>query len=86
MTSLALYYTSGACSFVPHVLLETSGADYEPVMVKLHKGEQREAESLRRTRDERVVHVAREIAGARERFDELDSEVKARMNAMRGGV
>ncbi len=48
--------------------------------------EQREAESLRRTRDERVVHVAREIAGARERFDELDSEVKARMNAMRGGV
>ena len=38
--SLKLYFSPGACSFVPHVLLETSGADYEPVMVKLHKGEQ----------------------------------------------
>jgi len=38
--SLKLYFSPGACSFVPHVLLETSGADYEPLMVKLHKGEQ----------------------------------------------
>lgn len=37
---LKLYFSPGACSFVPHVLLETSGAAYEPVMVKLHKGEQ----------------------------------------------
>jgi glutathione S-transferase len=37
-----LYFAPGACSFVPHTLLETAGADYEPVMVKLHKGEQNE--------------------------------------------
>jgi len=41
--SLKLYFAPGACSFVPHSLLETAGADFEPVMVKLHKGEQNEA-------------------------------------------
>jgi glutathione S-transferase len=35
-----LYFAPGACSFVPHTLLETAGASYEPTMVKLHKGEQ----------------------------------------------
>ena len=38
--SMQLYYAPGACSFVPHVLLEMSGANFEPLMVKLHKGEQ----------------------------------------------
>lgn len=38
--SLKLYFSPGACSFVPHCLLEASGAAYESVMVKLHKGEQ----------------------------------------------
>jgi glutathione S-transferase len=38
--SLKLYFSPGACSFVPHVLLEMSGAVFEPSMVKLHKGEQ----------------------------------------------
>lgn len=38
--SLKLYFAPGACSFVPHCLLQLSGADYEPQMVKLHKGEQ----------------------------------------------
>ena len=41
--SLQLYFAPGACSFVPHCLLELSGATYEPKMVKLHKGEQYEA-------------------------------------------
>lgn len=41
--AMKLYFAPGACSFVPHSLLETAGADYEPVMVKLHKGEQNEA-------------------------------------------
>jgi len=40
--SMKLYFSPGACSFVPHALLETAGADYEPAMVKLHKGEQNE--------------------------------------------
>jgi glutathione S-transferase len=39
---MKLYFAPGACSFVPHALLETAGAAYEPVMVKLHKGEQNE--------------------------------------------
>lgn len=40
--SLQLYFAPGACSFVPHTLLEMSGAAYEPSLVKLHKGEQNE--------------------------------------------
>ncbi|MGA8515904.1 MAG: glutathione S-transferase family protein [Burkholderiaceae bacterium] len=36
-----LYFAPGACSFVPHVLLEAAGAAFEPTLVKLHKGEQR---------------------------------------------
>lgn len=40
---LKLYFAPGACSFVPHALLETAGAEFEPVMVKLHKNEQNEA-------------------------------------------
>jgi glutathione S-transferase len=40
--TVKLYFAPGACSFVPHTLLETIGAPFEPVMVKLHKGEQQE--------------------------------------------
>lgn len=42
--SLQLYLAPGACSFVPHVLLELSGTEFEPSMVKLHKGEQNSAD------------------------------------------
>jgi glutathione S-transferase len=35
-----LYYAPGACSFVPHAMLQIAGAAFEPAMVKLHKGEQ----------------------------------------------
>ncbi|MEY4362653.1 MAG: hypothetical protein RLZZ24_5 [Pseudomonadota bacterium] len=38
--SLQLYFAPGACSFVPHAMLEVAGAAFEPMMVKLHKGEQ----------------------------------------------
>lgn len=37
--TLKLYFAPGACSFVPHALLETAGAPFEPVLVKLHKQE-----------------------------------------------
>jgi glutathione S-transferase len=37
--SLKLYFAPGACSFVPHALLETAGEPFEPVLVKLHKQE-----------------------------------------------
>ena len=44
--SLKLYFAPGACSFVPHSSLELAGATFEPVMVKLHKGEQRTPDYL----------------------------------------
>ncbi len=44
--SFKLYYAPGACSFVPHALLELAGAAFEPVGIKLHKGEQQSAEYL----------------------------------------
>jgi len=37
--TLKLYFAPGACSFVPHTLLEAAGAPFEPLLVKLHKGE-----------------------------------------------
>jgi glutathione S-transferase len=40
--AMKLYFSPGACSFVPHALLESAGADFEPVLVKPHKGEQNE--------------------------------------------
>ena len=42
MMPLKLYFGPGACSFVPHSLLEIAQVDFEPQMVKLHKGEQYE--------------------------------------------
>jgi glutathione S-transferase len=44
--SLQLYFAPGACSFVPHSMLELSGAAFEPHSVKLHKNEQRSPEYL----------------------------------------
>lgn len=41
---LKLYFAPGACSFVPHALLESAGAAFEPMLVKLHKGEQQSPE------------------------------------------
>ncbi|MEY2994282.1 MAG: hypothetical protein RL357_1217 [Pseudomonadota bacterium] len=38
--ALQLYFGPGACSFVPHAMLQLSGVAFEPIMVKLHKGEQ----------------------------------------------
>jgi glutathione S-transferase len=37
---MKLYFAPGACSFVPHTLLETIGEPFETQLVKLHKGEQ----------------------------------------------
>lgn len=44
--SLRLFFAPGACSFVAHAMLEQAGVPFEPVMVKLHKGEQRAPEYL----------------------------------------
>ncbi|WP_439609381.1 glutathione S-transferase family protein [Hydrogenophaga sp.] len=44
--SLKLYFAPGACSFVPHSMLELADVEFEPASVKLHKGEQRSAEYL----------------------------------------
>ncbi|MCB2018311.1 MAG: glutathione S-transferase family protein [Hydrogenophaga sp.] len=44
--SFKLFFAPGACSFVPHAMLELAGATFEPMMVKLHKGEQHSPEYL----------------------------------------
>lgn len=44
--SLKLFFAPGACSFVPHAMLEIAGVNFEPAMVKLHRGEQRTADYL----------------------------------------
>lgn len=44
--ALKLFFAPGACSFVPHAMLELAGAAFEPVIVKLHKGEQHSPEYL----------------------------------------
>jgi glutathione S-transferase len=47
---LELYFAPGACSFVPHMGLEAiksaTGQDFEPKMIKLHKGENQSPEYL----------------------------------------
>jgi glutathione S-transferase len=43
---LELYFGPGACSFVPHVVLESLKTPYEPKLVKLHKGEHKSPEYL----------------------------------------
>jgi glutathione S-transferase len=47
---MQLYFAPGACSFVPHVGLEivkaATGEDFEPKLVKLHKGEHKTPEYL----------------------------------------
>jgi glutathione S-transferase len=48
--NLQLYFAPGACSFVPHVALEAvraaTGQEFEPKLVKLHKGEHKTPEYL----------------------------------------
>ena len=36
---MKLYLAPGACSFVPHTLLEAAGEPFDTALVKLHKGE-----------------------------------------------
>lgn len=43
---MQLYFAPGACSFVPHVALEAAKAQFEPKLVKLHRGEHRTPEYL----------------------------------------
>jgi glutathione S-transferase len=47
---MKLYFAPGACSFVPHCLLEiqsqANGFAYESSMIKLHKGEQKSPDYL----------------------------------------
>ena len=44
---LTLFYSPGACSMAPHIVLEESGDKYQPQRVDLSKGEQKTAEYLK---------------------------------------
>jgi glutathione S-transferase len=56
--TVRLHYAPGACSFVPHVGLEriaaATGEAFEPVLVRLHKGEHRTPEFLAMNPDGQV--------------------------------
>src|SRR5215218_5794285 len=58
MSQLKLFYSPGACSLAPHIVLEETGADYEPVRVALAKGEQRTPEYLKINPKGRVPALA----------------------------
>ncbi|MGE5652010.1 MAG: glutathione S-transferase family protein [Bacillota bacterium] len=46
-TSMTLYYSPGACSLAPHILLEETGADYRLVEVSVAKGQTQEEAFLK---------------------------------------
>lgn len=58
--TLKLYYSPGACSLAPHLALEETGADYEPVRVMLAKGEQNTPEYRRINPKGRVPALAQD--------------------------
>ncbi|HEV2430650.1 MAG TPA: glutathione S-transferase N-terminal domain-containing protein [Burkholderiales bacterium] len=44
---LTLFYSPGACSMAPHIVLEESGQEYEPKRMDLSKGEQKTSEYMK---------------------------------------
>ena len=57
-TSLRLFYSNGACSLAPHIVLEETGIPFEPVCVDMASGQQRSPEFLRINPKGRVPALA----------------------------
>lgn len=57
---LKLFYMNGACSMVPHIVLEEIGVDYATVLVDFTKGDQRKPEFLAINPNGRVPALATE--------------------------
>ena len=55
---LRLFYSDGACSLAPHIALEETGAEYEPIRIDMASGEQRKADFLRINPKGRVPALA----------------------------
>lgn len=51
---IKLYYSPGACSLAPHIVLEELGIAYEPVLISLAEGQQKRADFLRVNKKGRV--------------------------------
>jgi len=58
MAEIRLFYSPGACSLAPHIVLEEAGAAYEPVRIALAEGEQRSPEYLKINPKGRVPALA----------------------------
>jgi glutathione S-transferase len=58
--SLKLFYSPGACSLAPHIVLEEIGTEWEPVRVSLKEGAQRRPEYLAINPKGRVPALATE--------------------------
>jgi glutathione S-transferase len=56
--TLKFYYSPGSCALASHIALEESGAQYEPIVVALAKGEQKTPEYLKINPKGRVPAIA----------------------------
>ena len=56
--AMKLYYSPGACSLAPHIALEETGEPFEPVLVKLAEGAQRQPDYLEINPKGRVPVIA----------------------------
>lgn len=54
MPDIKYFYTPGACSFAPHILLRKAGLPFEPVKVALFEGEHMQPEFTRINPKQRV--------------------------------
>lgn len=93
--SIKLYFGPGACSFVPHTMLEEAGAQFEPMLIKLHKGEHQTPEfkalnprgqvPVLVDGDQVITQILAIVTHLEQRFPQcgfLPTEPMARMRAM----
>ena len=59
---IKLYYSPGACSLAPHIVLEELGIAYESVLISTKDGDQHKADYLRINPRARACRRCRSMA------------------------